>query len=96
MRTLRDRLVGSAVLAIQAITMAMSVHRSAGDAQIYLEVATGVTVFLLAGRYFEARAKRRAGAVLRALLDIGARDVSVLRDGWETRVSVEALLVGDE
>jgi Cu+-exporting ATPase len=74
----------------------LSVHRSAGDAQIYLEVAAGVTVFLLAGRYFEARAKRRAGAALRALLDIGARDVSVLRDGWETRVAVEALLVGDE
>jgi P-type Cu+ transporter len=75
---------------------ALSVHRSAGDAQIYLEVAAGVTVFLLAGRYFEARAKRRAGAALRALLDIGARDVTVLRDGWETRVPVEALLVSDE
>ena len=74
----------------------LSVHRSAGDAQIYLEVAAGVTVFLLAGRYFEARAKRRAGAALRALLDIGARDVAVLQDGWETRVPVEALLVGDE
>ncbi len=74
----------------------LSVHRGAGGAQIYLEVAAGVTVFLLAGRYFEARAKRRAGAALRALFDIGARDVSVLRDGREVRVPVEALEVGDE
>ncbi len=74
----------------------LSVHRDAGGAQIYLEVAAGVTVFLLAGRYFEARAKRRAGAALHALLDAGARDVSVLRDGREVRVPVEALGVGDE
>ncbi|MGH3811409.1 MAG: heavy metal translocating P-type ATPase [Pseudonocardiaceae bacterium] len=74
----------------------LSVHRGAGEAQIYLEVAAGVTAFLLAGRYFEARAKRRAGAALRALLDIGALDVSVLRDGREERVPVEALRVGDE
>ncbi|HEU5470672.1 MAG TPA: heavy metal translocating P-type ATPase [Actinophytocola sp.] len=67
---------------------------SAGDA-IYLEVATGVTTFLLAGRYFEARAKRRAGAALRALLELGARDVAVLRDGVEHRVPVDALAVGD-
>ncbi|HKR51999.1 MAG TPA: heavy metal translocating P-type ATPase [Pseudonocardiaceae bacterium] len=74
----------------------LSVHSGAGDAQIYLEVAAGVTMFLLAGRYFEACAKRRAGAALRALLDIGAWDVSVLRDGSETRVPVEALLAGEE
>ncbi|MGH3902241.1 MAG: heavy metal translocating P-type ATPase [Pseudonocardiaceae bacterium] len=74
----------------------LSVHRGAGGAQIYLEVAVGVTVFLLAGRYLEARAKRRAGAALHALLDIGARDVSVLRDGREERLPVEALDVGDE
>ncbi|MGQ0718523.1 MAG: heavy metal translocating P-type ATPase [Pseudonocardiales bacterium] len=74
----------------------LSVHRGAGGAQIYLEVAAGVTVFLLAGRYFEARAKRRAGAALRALLDIGTLDVSVLRDGQEVRIPVETLGVGDE
>ncbi|MGH3870959.1 MAG: heavy metal translocating P-type ATPase [Pseudonocardiaceae bacterium] len=74
----------------------LSVHRGSGGDQIYLEVAAGVTVFLLAGRYFEARAKRRAGAALQALLDIGARDVSVLRDGREVRVAIEALGVGDE
>jgi Cu+-exporting ATPase len=63
---------------------------------VYFEVAAGVTVFLLAGRYFEARAKRRAGAALRALLDLGAPDAAVLRDGQEMRVSVDSLMVGDE
>ncbi|MGH3976105.1 MAG: heavy metal translocating P-type ATPase, partial [Pseudonocardiaceae bacterium] len=74
----------------------LSVHQGAGDVQIYFEVSAGITVFLLAGRYFEARAKRRAGSALRALLDIGAREVSVLRDGRETRVPVDQLIVGDE
>jgi Cu+-exporting ATPase len=74
----------------------LSAHQDAGGAQIYLEVAAGITVFLLAGRYFEACAKRRAGAALRTLLDIGAREVSVLRDGAETRVPVDRLVVGDE
>ncbi|HEX2299255.1 MAG TPA: heavy metal translocating P-type ATPase [Pseudonocardiaceae bacterium] len=73
-----------------------AVERLAGDAHIYLEVASGVTLFLLAGRYFEACAKRRAGAALRALLELGARDVTVLRDGRELRIGVEQLLVGDE
>ena len=68
-----------------------------GDAagQIYLEVASGVTTFLLAGRYFEARSKRRAGAALRALLELGAKDVAVLRDGVEARVPIGRLAVGD-
>jgi Cu+-exporting ATPase len=74
----------------------LAIDRAAGGAgAIYLEAATGVTLFLLAGRYFEARAKRRAGAALRALLELGARDVAVLRDGAEVRVPVEALGVGD-
>ena len=54
---------------------------------IYLEVASAVTVFILAGRYFEARAKRRSGAALRALLELGAKDVAVLRDGARDRGS---------
>jgi len=66
----------------------------AGDAQIYLEVAAGVTVFILTGRYLEARAKRRSGAALRALLELGAKDVAVLRDGAEVRIPIEALVVG--
>jgi P-type Cu+ transporter len=67
-----------------------------GADQIYLETAGIVTTFLLAGRYFEARAKRRAGAALTALLDLGAKDVSVLgADGTERRVAVDQLAVGD-
>ena len=74
----------------------LTVAPSDGAANIYLEVATGVTMFVLAGRYFEKRSKRRAGAALRALLELGAKDVAVLRDGAETRVPVESLVVGDE
>jgi P-type Cu+ transporter len=64
--------------------------------RVYFEVAAGVTVFLLAGRYVEARSKRRAGAALRALLNLGAADVAVLRGGQEVRIPVDALKVGDE
>src|SRR4029079_15905718 len=66
-----------------------------GATEIYLEVATAVTVFILAGRYFEARAKTRSGAALRALLDMGAKDVAVLRAGTETRIPTAQLAVGD-
>jgi Cu+-exporting ATPase len=70
--------------------------RGSGAGATYLEVAAGVTALILAGRYFEARAKRRSGAALRALLSIGARDVSVLRDGTEVRIPVERLAAGEE
>ncbi len=73
-----------------------TVDRMAGDGQIYLEVAAGVTTFILLGRYFETRSKRRAGAALRALLDLGAHDVAVLRDGAEVRIPTDALVVDDE
>jgi Cu+-exporting ATPase len=73
----------------------LTISRSDGAGNIYLEAATGVTTFLLAGRYFEARAKRQSGAALRALLELGAKDVAVLRDGTETRIPVEQLAVGD-
>jgi Cu+-exporting ATPase len=67
-----------------------------GGDEIYLETASIVTTFILAGRYFEARAKRRAGAALEALLELGAKDVSVLdADGGEHRVPIEQLAVGD-
>ena len=62
---------------------------------IYLEVAAGVTTLILLGRWFEARAKRRSGAALRALLAMGAKDVAVLRDGAEVRIPIEQLVVGD-
>jgi P-type Cu+ transporter len=71
-------------------------ERGAGTDQIYLEVASVVTTFILAGRYFEARAKRRAGAALEALLDLGAKDVALLdSDGNERRIAVGELAVGD-
>ena len=70
-------------------------ERGMGDSQIYLEVAAGVTVAILAGRYFEARAKRRSSAALRALLALGAKDVAVLRDGAEVRIPTDKLQVGD-
>jgi P-type Cu+ transporter len=67
----------------------------AGSGDIYLEVASGVTVLVLLGRYVEARAKRRSGAALRALLSMGARDAAVLRDSTEVRVPAGELAVGD-
>jgi Cu+-exporting ATPase len=73
----------------------LTIGRSDGAGDIYLEAAAGVTTLLLAGRYFEARSKRRAGAALRALLELGAKDVSVLRGGAERRVPVGELAIGD-
>ncbi|MEU7750783.1 heavy metal translocating P-type ATPase [Micromonospora sp. NPDC049171] len=72
-----------------------AITRTDGAGNIYLEAAAGVTVFILAGRYFEARSKRTAGAALRALLALGAREVAVLRDGVETLIPVDRLVVGD-
>ena len=69
---------------------------SDGAANIYLEVGAGVTMFILAGRYFEKRSKKQAGAALRALLELGAKEVSVLRGGVETKIPVEDLAAGDE
>src|SRR5664279_2127387 len=62
---------------------------------IYLDVASMVTVLILSGRYFEARAKKRSGAALRALLNLGAKDVAVLRNGTEVRIPIDQLVVGD-
>jgi Cu+-exporting ATPase len=73
----------------------LTVGRTDGGANIYLEAAAGVTTLILAGRYFEARSKRQAGAALRALLEMGAKDVSVLRNGAERRVPIAELAVGD-
>lgn len=69
--------------------------RGSGASEIYLEVASAVTIFLLAGRYVEARAKRESGAALRALLELGAREAIVLTNGVEARVAVSALAIGD-
>ena len=66
-----------------------------GHGHVYFEVAAAVTVFLLAGRYAEAKAKRSAGAALRALLSLGAKDATVVRDDTEVRIPVGELRVGD-
>ncbi|TDV53607.1 heavy metal translocating P-type ATPase [Actinophytocola oryzae] len=73
----------------------ITIERTDGTANMYLEVAAGVTLFILCGRYFEARAKRRSGAALRALLSLGAKEVAVLRDGVEVTVPVAELAEGD-
>ena len=80
-----------------AMRMPFDITPSAGSGtdELYLEVASVVTVFILAGRYFEARAKRRAGAALRALLELGAKEAAVLREGVEVRVPIDQLAVGD-
>jgi Cu+-exporting ATPase len=67
-----------------------------GTHATYLEVASGVTALILLGRYLEARAKRSAGAALRALLDLGAKQATVLRDGHEFSVPADQLRVGDD
>ncbi|MBA2530949.1 MAG: copper-translocating P-type ATPase [Nocardioidaceae bacterium] len=81
-------------------TFQLVANQGEGMASIYLEVAAGVTTFILAGRYFEARSKRRAGAALRALLELGARDVAVLREDSlgrrsEQRIPIDQLQVAD-
>ncbi|MFD4690630.1 heavy metal translocating P-type ATPase [Streptomyces sp. NPDC058463] len=72
-----------------------TVSRSDPASTIYLEVASGVIGFILLGRYLEARSKRAAGSALRALMHLGAKDVTVLRGGTEVRVPVGRLAVGD-
>ncbi|MEV8106155.1 heavy metal translocating P-type ATPase [Streptomyces sp. NPDC088135] len=73
----------------------LTIGRSDGAGNIYLEAAAGVTAFILAGRYFEARSKRKAGAALKALLELGAKEVTVLRGGREVTVPTAELQVGD-
>ncbi|WP_138757731.1 heavy metal translocating P-type ATPase [Modestobacter altitudinis] len=73
----------------------LTIDRTDGSGNIYLEAAAGVTTFILAGRYFEARSKRRAGAALRALLELGAKEVSVLRGGREEQISADQLGADD-
>ncbi|MEV3872699.1 heavy metal translocating P-type ATPase [Streptomyces sp. NPDC049906] len=73
----------------------LTIARTDGAGNIYLEAAAGVTAFILAGRYFEARSKRKAGAALRSLMELGAKEVTVLRDGREELIRIEDLSVGD-
>ncbi|MFF8730408.1 heavy metal translocating P-type ATPase [Streptomyces sp. NPDC015171] len=73
----------------------LTVARMDGASTVYLEVAAGVVALILLGRYLEARSRRRAGAALKALMELGAKDVAVLRDGREVRIPVSSLAVGD-
>ncbi|WP_405509362.1 heavy metal translocating P-type ATPase [Streptomyces cyaneofuscatus] len=73
----------------------LTVSRADASSTIYLEVAAGVITFILLGRYLEARAKRKSGAALRALMHLGAKDVAVLRGGTEVRVPADRLVIGD-
>jgi len=90
-----DTLISLGVVASVAWSLYALVFGMAGHHQLYFEVAAAITTFILAGRYFETRAKRRAGAALRALMDLGAKDVTVLRDGEEHLVPVADLREGD-
>ncbi|WP_329207444.1 heavy metal translocating P-type ATPase [Streptomyces sp. NBC_01696] len=72
-----------------------TISRGDGAGNIYLEAAAGVTAFILAGRYFEARSKRKAGAALKALMELGAKEVTVVREGREVTLPTSALRVGD-
>ena len=86
---------GTAGMPGMRMSFAFITRPGAGAHDIYLEVATAVTVFILAGRYFEARSKRDSGAALRALLELGAKDAVVIRDGTESRIRVDQLAIGD-
>jgi Cu+-exporting ATPase len=87
--------IGNAGMPGMKMPFDLSISRESGMDEIYLEVAAGVTTFILAGRYFEARAKRRSGAALRALLELGAKEVAVVRNGTERLIPIEQLAVGD-
>jgi len=87
--------VGDAGMPGMRMSFSLLPEAGVGANHIYLEVASAVTVFILSGRYFEARAKKRSGAALRALLDMGAKDVAVLRDGTEVRIPTAQLTVSD-
>ena len=87
--------LGDAGMPGMKMNFEFTIQRSAGTHEIYLEVAAGVVVFLLLGRFLEARAKRRSGAALKELLELGVKDVAILRDGVEVRAAISELRVGD-
>ncbi|WP_394771367.1 heavy metal translocating P-type ATPase [Lacisediminihabitans sp.] len=86
---------GTAGMPGMHMTFMLLSSASSGASEIYLEVASAVTVFILGGRYIEARAKKQSGAALRALLELGAKDTTIIRDGIESRVAAASLVVGD-
>ncbi|MCL2586149.1 MAG: heavy metal translocating P-type ATPase [Streptosporangiales bacterium] len=78
-----------------AASFIWSLYALAAGGDLYLDTASGVTAVILLGRYLETRARRSSGAALRSLAELGAKDVTVLRDGRETRVPASALKTGD-
>jgi Cu+-exporting ATPase len=86
---------GSAGMPGMTMGFSLITEPGGGAGDIYLEVATAVTVFILTGRYIEARAKKESGAALQALLELGAKNAVVLRDGIETQITVAELAIGD-
>ena len=88
-----DTLISVGTVAAWGWSAAALVFLDADD--VYLEVATGVTVLILVGRFLEARARNRAGAALRALLELGAKQARVLRDGAEVLVPIDELRLHD-
>jgi len=87
--------LGDAGMVGMTMPFEWTMQRGAGADEIYLEAAAAVTTLIIAGRWFEARSKRRTGAALRTLLDLGAKDVAVLRDGTEERIPIDRLVVDD-
>jgi P-type Cu+ transporter len=87
--------LGGAGMPTTRMSFSFLPSRENATSNIYLEVASVVTVLILSGRYFEARAKKRSGAALRALLNLGAKDVAVMRDDIEIRIPTDQLVVGD-
>jgi len=87
---------GNAGMVGMTMPFEWTMQRGSGADEIYLEAAAAVTTLILAGRWFEARSKRRTGAALRTLLDLGAKDVVLLRDGEEERIPIDRLALGDE
>jgi Cu+-exporting ATPase len=87
--------LGTAGVAGMRHTFELTAPAGSASGNMYLEVAAGLTAAILSGRFFEARSRRRAGAALRALLELGAKDVAVLREGVEQRIPIDQLAVGD-
>ena len=87
---------GNAGMVGMTMPFEWTMQRGSGADEIYLEAAAAVTTLILAGRWFEARSKRRTGAALRTLLDLGAKDVVLLRDGEEERIPIDRLALDDE
>jgi len=87
--------IGEAGMPGMKMAFELTISQGSGAHEIYLEAAAAVTTFILAGKYFEARAKRRSGAALHALLELGAKDVVVVRNGSEVRIGIDQLAVGD-